>query len=124
MQITWGCPVFHSQQRPTIQFLQQTKFRSFLRRVFNPWLSLERNAKTKSNLRKKTSVVFQVMGSLAAEKPEHGKPLSGILIKRGFNYHLIAPDDLQSRFADIPPLNIHSRTFCPGEEGEVVVVVE
>ena len=44
---------------------------------------------------------FQVMGSLAAEKPEHGKPLSGILIKRGFNYHLIAPDDLQSRFANI-----------------------
>ena len=36
------------------------------------------------------------MGSLAAEKPEHGKPLSGILIKRGFNYHLIAPEDLQS----------------------------
>lgn len=43
---------------------------------------------------------FQVMGSLAAEKPEHGKPLSGILIKRGFNYHLIAPDDLQSKSAD------------------------
>lgn len=37
------------------------------------------------------------MGSLAAEKPEHGKPLSGILIKRGFNYHLIGPDDLQSK---------------------------
>ncbi|XP_068721291.1 cleavage and polyadenylation specificity factor subunit 3-like isoform X2 [Montipora capricornis] len=38
----------------------------------------------------------KVMGSLAAEKPEHGKPLSGILIKRGFNYHLIAPEDLQN----------------------------
>ncbi|CAH3014813.1 unnamed protein product [Porites evermanni] len=38
----------------------------------------------------------KVMGSLAAEKPEHGKPLSGILIKRGFNYHLIGPDDLQN----------------------------
>lgn len=41
--------------------------------------------------------LFQVMGNLAAEKPEHGKPLSGILIKRGFNYHLIGPDDLQSK---------------------------
>ena len=41
------------------------------------------------------------MGSLAAEKPEHGKPLSGILIKRGFNYHLIAPDDLQSKFVNL-----------------------
>ena len=40
------------------------------------------------------------MGSLAAEKPEHGKPLSGILIKRGFNYHLIAPDDLMSELGD------------------------
>ena len=41
------------------------------------------------------------MGSLAAEKPEHGKRLSGILIKRGFNYHLIAPDDLQSKFENL-----------------------
>ena len=41
------------------------------------------------------------MGSLAAEKPEHRKPLSGILIKRGFNYHLIAPDDLQSKFVNL-----------------------
>jgi len=49
-------------------------------------------------------VYFQVMGSLAAEKPEHGKPLSGILIKRGFNYHLIAPDDLQSGFSNISSL--------------------
>lgn len=40
------------------------------------------------------------MGSLAAEKPEHGKPLSGILIKRGFNYHLIGPDDLQSKLVN------------------------
>ncbi|EDO39587.1 predicted protein [Nematostella vectensis] len=38
----------------------------------------------------------KVMGQMAREKPEHGKPLSGILIKRGFNYHLIAPDDLQN----------------------------
>ena len=44
--------------------------------------------------------ILQVMGSLAAEKPEHGKPLSGILIKRGFNYHLIGPDDLQSKSAN------------------------
>lgn len=41
------------------------------------------------------------MGSLAAEKPEHGKPLSGILIKRGFNYHLIGPDDLQSESVNV-----------------------
>ncbi|KXJ20960.1 cleavage and polyadenylation specificity factor subunit 3 [Exaiptasia diaphana] len=38
----------------------------------------------------------KVMGQMAREKPQHGKQLSGILIKRGFNYHLIAPDDLQN----------------------------
>ena len=48
------------------------------------------------------------MGSLAAEKPEHGKPLSGILIKRGFNYHLIAPDDLQSKSANLSNTELSS----------------
>ncbi|XP_031566314.1 cleavage and polyadenylation specificity factor subunit 3-like [Actinia tenebrosa] len=38
----------------------------------------------------------KVMGQMAREKPEHNKQMSGILIKRGFNYHLIAPDDLQN----------------------------
>ncbi|CAB3991602.1 Hypothetical predicted protein [Paramuricea clavata] len=35
------------------------------------------------------------MGSLASEMLSHGKKLSGLLIKHGFNnYHLIAPGDL------------------------------
>ncbi|KAK3748849.1 hypothetical protein QZH41_018736 [Actinostola sp. cb2023] len=38
----------------------------------------------------------KVMGQMARARPEHGQQLSGILIKRGFNYHLIAPDDLQN----------------------------
>ncbi|XP_046860569.1 cleavage and polyadenylation specificity factor subunit 3-like [Xenia sp. Carnegie-2017] len=39
----------------------------------------------------------KVMGSLASEPPSHGKKISGLLIKRGFNnYHLIAPDDLHN----------------------------
>lgn len=52
------------------------------------------------------------MGSLAAEKPEHGKPLSGILIKRGFNYHLIAPEDLQSKSANFKPPYVGNFLFC------------
>uniref|UniRef100_T1JIA8 Cleavage and polyadenylation specificity factor subunit 3 n=1 Tax=Strigamia maritima TaxID=126957 RepID=T1JIA8_STRMM len=36
----------------------------------------------------------KVMGSLAMEKPKPGHKLSGILVKRNFNYHLLAPGDL------------------------------
>lgn len=36
----------------------------------------------------------KVMGTLAMEKPEAGQQISGILIKRNFNFHLLAPDDL------------------------------
>ncbi|CAB3219700.1 unnamed protein product [Arctia plantaginis] len=36
----------------------------------------------------------KVMGSLAVEKPEPGKQLQGILVKRNFNYHILAPSDL------------------------------
>ncbi|XP_072942484.1 cleavage and polyadenylation specificity factor 73 [Epargyreus clarus] len=36
----------------------------------------------------------KVMGSLAVEPPEPGKELQGILVKRNFNYHILAPSDL------------------------------
>lgn len=38
----------------------------------------------------------KVIGSLASGNPEHGKQVSGILLKRGFNYHVMAPSDLQN----------------------------
>ena len=38
----------------------------------------------------------KVMGSLASQKPPDGHKVSGVLIKRGFNYHLIDPSDLSS----------------------------
>ncbi|XP_047031050.1 cleavage and polyadenylation specificity factor 73 [Helicoverpa zea] len=36
----------------------------------------------------------KVMGSLAMEVPEPGSQLQGILVKRNFNYHILAPSDL------------------------------
>lgn len=41
----------------------------------------------------------KVMGSLAVEPPKPGNILSGILVKRNFNYHVLAPEDLSSKFA-------------------------
>lgn len=38
----------------------------------------------------------KVMGSLAVVKPEPGHKLSGILVKRNFNYHMLAPGDISS----------------------------
>ena len=37
------------------------------------------------------------MGSLAVQKPKEGHRISGVLIKRGFNYHLVNPGDLGSK---------------------------
>lgn len=39
----------------------------------------------------------KVMGSLAVESPKPGNILSGILVKRNFNYHILAPTDLSSK---------------------------
>jgi len=36
----------------------------------------------------------KVMGSLAMNRPSEGLNVSGILVKRNFNYHLLAPGDL------------------------------
>lgn len=40
----------------------------------------------------------KVMGQLAVDPPEPGKTLSGILVKRNFNYHILSPDDLSSKY--------------------------
>ena len=42
----------------------------------------------------------KVMGSLAGGRPEEGQKVSGVLIKRGFNYHLIDPSDLSSEWVE------------------------
>ena len=36
----------------------------------------------------------KVMGSLAMKAPKHGDVISGILVKRNFNYYILAPQDL------------------------------
>jgi len=38
----------------------------------------------------------KVMGELATNKTKHGEILSGVLVKRNFNYHVIAPSDLEA----------------------------
>lgn len=40
----------------------------------------------------------KVMGSLATCEPVDQLGLSGVLVKRGFNYHLIHPSDLGSEY--------------------------
>lgn len=41
-------------------------------------------------------MTLQVMGSLAETPPAAGMQLQGILVKRNFNYHILAPEDLHS----------------------------
>lgn len=42
----------------------------------------------------------KVMGSLAIKNPTPGHKLSGVLVKRNFSYHLLAPSDL-SKYTDM-----------------------
>ena len=37
----------------------------------------------------------QVVGRLASKKPKAGDVVSGVLVKRGFNYHIVSPEELQ-----------------------------
>ena len=50
----------------------------------------------------------KVIGSLASGKQEHGKPISGVLLKRGFNYHVMAPTDL-SNYTELAISSIKQR---------------
>ena len=53
------------------------------------------------HLRFRGDRVARVVGSLAAAPPEHGQPLSGLLLKKDFKYSLVAAADL----ADATPLS-------------------
>ena len=44
------------------------------------------------------NAVPQVMGSLADKKCIQGQRVSGILVKRNFNYHILSPSDLSSQY--------------------------
>ena len=37
----------------------------------------------------------KVIGTLAKEKPQEGSNVSGILIKRNFNYHIVSPKQVK-----------------------------
>merc|ERR1719412_1876159 len=50
----------------------------------------------------------KVMGSLAEEKPEDGSNVSGILIKRNFNYHIVSPNDL-TKYTDMTMSTVNQR---------------
>lgn len=50
----------------------------------------------------------KVMGSLAMEEPTEGKHVSGILIKRNFNYHIVAGSDLP-KYSDLTMSTVTQR---------------
>lgn len=43
----------------------------------------------------------QVMGSLADKKCVQGQRVSGILVKKNFNYHILNPSDLSSKYFEV-----------------------
>merc|ERR1712150_274809 len=78
--------------------------------------SIEKTKPTFYNPRNTTKVelyfrgekMAKVMGSLAEEKPEDGSNVSGILIKRNFNYHIVSPNDL-TKYTDMTMSTVNQR---------------
>lgn len=68
-------------------------------------------------LRFRGEKMAKVMGSLATKNPKSIKNLSGVLVKRNFNYHIISPNDLPSKiifysvFGLELYLNLHNSCF-------------
>ncbi|KAF6198483.1 hypothetical protein GE061_008231 [Apolygus lucorum] len=56
--------------------------------------------------------VAKVMGSLAMKEPKPGDNLSGILVKRDFNYHLLAPSDL-SKYTTLTTSSVVQQQHIP-----------
>ncbi|XP_037732890.1 cleavage and polyadenylation specificity factor 73 [Drosophila subpulchrella] len=54
----------------------------------------------------------KVMGSLAAKNSEVGSKLSGVLVKRDFKYHLLAPSDL-GKYTDMSMSVVTQRQSIP-----------
>lgn len=54
----------------------------------------------------------KVMGSLAVKPAEAGHTLSGVLVKRNFSYHLLAPSDL-SKYTDMFLSTVSQRLSVP-----------
>ncbi|XP_015790551.1 cleavage and polyadenylation specificity factor 73 [Tetranychus urticae] len=52
--------------------------------------------------------IAKVMGTIAKEQPHPGKQLSGILVKRNFNYHLFDPSDLH-KYTDLNKSIVNQR---------------
>ncbi|XP_048660806.1 cleavage and polyadenylation specificity factor subunit 3 isoform X4 [Marmota marmota marmota] len=53
-----------------------------------------------------------VMGFLADKKPEQGQRVSGILVKRNFNYHILSPCDL-SNYTDLAMSTVKQTQAIP-----------
>ncbi|XP_015903768.1 cleavage and polyadenylation specificity factor 73 [Parasteatoda tepidariorum] len=54
----------------------------------------------------------KVMGSLAMTVPEAGSKISGVLVKRNFSYHLLAPSDLL-KYTDMVISTVSQRLSVP-----------
>jgi len=50
----------------------------------------------------------KVVGSLAVDRPDEGHVVSGVLVRRNFNYHILAPSDLH-KYTDMTTSTVTQR---------------
>ncbi len=63
------------------------------------------------------SINLKVVGKMAMTPPGDGRVLSGVLIRRNFNYHLMHADDLSGMFYTL----LFSSKFTPGKVSRLCV---
>jgi len=64
------------------------------------------------HLRFSAEKVAKIVGSLAKEQPRDGKILSGLIIRRDFNHHILAPEDLNT-YTQLATSSITQRQLVP-----------
>ncbi|GMR48536.1 hypothetical protein PMAYCL1PPCAC_18731, partial [Pristionchus mayeri] len=67
-----------------------------------------RNTET-LGLRFRGEKTAKVVGEMAMEPPQDGEVISGVLVKRNFNYHIMAPKDL-SAYTDLSSSHLTQKT--------------
>ncbi|KAL5262541.1 hypothetical protein ACHWQZ_G008069 [Mnemiopsis leidyi] len=75
---------------------EMQRLRSALRREYEDKLDVfapANNEEVIMNFRGEK--MAKVVGRLASKKPKAGDVVSGVLVKRGFNYHIVSPEELQ-----------------------------
>ncbi|PWA93038.1 Beta-Casp domain-containing protein [Artemisia annua] len=77
----------------------------------NPKISTPKNCQS-VEMKFNSVKMAKTIGKLAEQTPENGENVSGLLVRKGFSYQIIAPDDLHV-FSQLSTANVTQRITIP-----------